>query len=397
MVTGIGIVSPLGAGADAFWEALVGGRHGMARVEVDGLGSVVACPVSEPDQAAERFGQREARRMDRSARLAVTAAALALEDAGSPDLDPERTGTAVACIHGGAATLDEAERVLLERGADRLSPLALPLALSNAPVAATARVLGLRGPSTALATACAAGADAIGAAMGMIRDGRADAVLAGGAEAPLSPMVVAGYRRLGALSRRDDPAAASRPFDRGRDGFVVAEGAAVLVLEEAGHAAARGARVLAEAAGYGSTCDAGHLTDPDRTGAGPARAVGLALADAGIAPSDVGYVNAHATSTPAGDLAEAWALTLAGLGEAPVSSTKGAHGHALGASGATEAAVAVLALHRSLLPPTRNLEDPEPDPPLRHLPRAERGAIAAALSNSFGFGGHNACLVFTSG
>jgi 3-oxoacyl-[acyl-carrier-protein] synthase II len=220
-------------------------------------------------------------------------------------------------------------------------------------------------------------------------------MVAGGAEAPISPMVVAGYRRVGALTKSDRPAReASRPFDLARDGFVIGEGAGVLLLEEREFALARGARIYAELAGYGATCDANHLTDPDPLGEGPARAMRQALADAGIGPEDVGYVNAHATSTPAGDLAESRALALAGLSGSAVSSTKAAHGHALGAAGGIEAVAVLMAFARDTLPPTINLDDPDPGSPLDHVTSARPATVGAALSNSFGFGGHNSSLVF---
>ena len=298
-------------------------------------------------------------------------------------------------MHGGAETLLEAHRALLERGADRVGPLAIPSSLPNHPCAAAARALGLRGPSSAPATACAAGSDAIGTGLAMIREGRADVVVAGGADAPLSPLVVAGYIRVGALNHDPgDAARASRPFDRTRDGFVIGEGAGILVLEERERALARGARIYAELAGYGSSCDAGHPTDPDQTGEGPARAIAEALADAGLTPEDVDYVNAHATSTPAGDLAEARALVRAGLGGATVSSTKSAHGHGLGAAGGVEAVATLMAFSRGLLPATLNLEDPDPEAPFDHVLTPRPAQVDAAISNSFGFGGHNSCLAF---
>jgi 3-oxoacyl-[acyl-carrier-protein] synthase II len=396
VVTGAGVVSALGAGVDSFWDALAEGRSGAGRVEVEGVGEITAFPVDEgSEDARERFGQREARRMDRAGRFASVAAALAMEDAGLLNADPERIGVSIGSVHGGPETLLEAHRVLAERGADRVSPLAIPLSLANAPCAAAARSLGLRGPSAAPATACAAGSDAIGTALVLLRDGRAEAMLAGGAEAPISPVVVAGYRRVGALTKSDRPAPeASRPFDLARDGFVIGEGAGVLMLEERDYALARGARIYAELAGYGATCDANHLTDPDPVGEGPARAMLLALADAGIGPEDVGYVNAHATSTPAGDLAESRALTLAGLNGSAVSSTKGAHGHALGGAGGLEAVALLMAFARDVLPPTINLDDPDPGSPLDHVRSARSVAVEAVLSNSFGFGGHNSSLVF---
>ncbi len=395
VITGAGVVSPIGAGVGAFWDALSEGRTGAARVEIDMVGEICAFPVVEGEDSRERFGQRDARRMDRSGRLAAVAAAWALEDAGDLGVDPERIGVSIGSVHGGADALLEAHRALLERGADRVGPLAIPMSLSNHPCAAAARVLGLRGPSAAPSTACAAGSDAIGAAVSALREGRADAMVAGGADAPLSPLVVAGYIKVGALTPSvRPPRESSRPFDLGRDGFVMGEGAGVLLLEERDHAIARGARIYAELAGYGSSCDAGHPTDPDATGGGPARAMRIALDDAGVAPSSVGYVNAHATSTVAGDIAEARAIALAGLGSAAVSSTKSAHGHALGGAGGIEAVATLMAFARDTLPATLNLEDPEPEAPFDHVLEPRSAHIDAAISNSFGFGGHNACVVF---
>ncbi|MGE0248926.1 MAG: beta-ketoacyl synthase [Thermoleophilia bacterium] len=393
VITGAGVVSSLGAGVESFWDDLAAGRSGAASMEVEGVGSLPGFPVTDGEDARERFGQRDARRMDRSGRLASVAGAMALEDAGDLDLPSERVGISLGSVHGGADTLLEAHRTLIERGADRVGPLTIPLSLANHPCAAASRVLGLRGPSNATATACAAGSDAIGQALSAIRDGRADAMLAGGADAALSPLVVAGYLRMGALGRGNGrPEAASRPFDRARDGFVIGEGAGILVLEEREHALARGARIYAELTGYGSSCDAGHPTDPDPEGEGAARAIRAALSDAGVGPEAVGYVNAHATSTPLGDLAEAKALERAGLGSVAVSSTKSSHGHGLGAAGGIEAVATLMAFTRDLLPPTLNLEDPEAE--LDHIITARPARIDVALSDSFGFGGHNACLVF---
>lgn len=396
VITGAGIVSPIGSGAAPFWDALAQGRTGAAHVELEGVGRICAFPVTEGEDARERFGQRDARRMDRAGRLAAVAGALALDDAGDLGADPERVGVSLGCVHGGAETLLEAHRAFLERGADRVGPLAIPLSLTNHPCASVARVLGLRGPSSSPATACAAGSDAIGQALSLLRDGRADVMLAGGAEAPISPLVISGYAKLGALTPSTRPPEEScSPFDVNRDGFVMGEGAGLLVLEEREHALARGARIYAELAGYGTSCDAGHLTDPDATGGGPSRAMMIALEDAGVAAADVGYVNAHATSTTAGDIAESRALLRAGLGGAAVSSTKSAHGHALGAAGGVEAVATLMAFARDMLPATLNLRDPDPEAPFDHVREPRAARVGAAVSNSFGFGGHNACLVMT--
>jgi 3-oxoacyl-[acyl-carrier-protein] synthase II len=397
VITGAGAVSAAGMGRETLWDALAAGRPGARRIDLDGIGALTVFAVDGLEEAAEeRFGRRDVRRMDRAGMLASLAGAMALDDAGAHGLPAESVGLALGCVHGGAATAYEAHRAFIERGADRVSPLSVPLSLTNGAGAAAARSLGLRGPSTVITTACAAGTDAVGAALDMIRSGRADAALAGGAEAPLSPVVAAGYRKMGALSRSDrPPAEATRPFDRGRDGFVMGETAGIVMLEEREAAIARGARILGEVAGYGATCDAGHLTDPDPDGEGAARAIAAALRDAALTPADIGYINAHATSTPAGDIAEMRALQRAGLTGAAVSSTKALHGHGLGAAGGIELAALLMVFGRDLLPANINLDEPEDivSLDLIHAPRPAR--VDAALSNSFGFGGHNACLVVT--
>jgi 3-oxoacyl-[acyl-carrier-protein] synthase II len=395
VVTGLGVIAPTGTGVEAFWDALEAGRSGARLVEFPGVAPAVLCPIEDFD-AETYFSRRDARRMDRCGQLAGAAAKLALEDAGGDlGLEPGRVGASVGSAHGGAQTLSDAYQAYYERGADRISPFAIPLSLTNVAAASTARALGLRGPSAAPCTACAAGADAIGAALALIREDRADAMFAGGADAPLAPVIVAGYRQLGALSSTSrEPEQASRPFDRDRDGFVMAEGAGILVLEELEHALRRGARIYAELGGYGSSCDAAHLTDPDETGAGPAVAIRQALADAGVSPEQIGYVNAHATSTSAGDSAEARAIALAGLGHAAVSSTKAMHGHTMGAAGGVEAIAALLPLARGKVPPSINLDAPDDDSELDFIGTSARTIETdATLSNSFGFGGHNAAIV----
>ncbi len=280
VVTGVGVVSSIGTGVEAFWDALADGVSGASVLELEGEPPTPVCRVEEFDGEA-LFGRRDARRMDRCAQLATAAAQLALADAGGDlGLPHERVGASIGSAHGGIGTLDEAYRTYFERGSDRVSPFMIPLALTNTACAAVARTLQLRGPSSSTCTACAAGADAIGTALWLIRSGRADAMFAGGADAAISPVVLAGYRNLGALaSLRHGAAGASRPFDSERDGFVIGEGSGVLVLEEREHALARGARIYAELGGYGSSCDASHLTDPDQTGAGPGAAMSAALAD----------------------------------------------------------------------------------------------------------------------
>jgi 3-oxoacyl-[acyl-carrier-protein] synthase II len=395
VVTGLGLLAPTATGAEAFWDALAEGRSGARLIEYPGVEPAVLCPIEDFDPEAY-FSRRDARRMDRCGQLAGAAAKLALADAGGDlDLPAGRIGASVGSAHGGASTLADAYQAYYERGADRVSPFAIPLSLTNVAAASTARALGLRGPSAAPCTACAAGADAIGAALSLIRDDRADAMFAGGSDAPLAPVIVAGYRSLGALaSTKREAALASRPFDRGRDGFVMAEGAGLLVLEEREHALRRGARIYAELGGYGSSCDAAHLTDPDETGEGPAVAIRQALTDAGVAPEAIGYVNAHATSTSAGDAAEARAIALAGLGHAAVSSTKAMHGHTMGAAGGVEAIAALMPIVRGLVPPGINIDETDPDSVLDFIGARPREITTdATLSNSFGFGGHNAAIV----
>ena len=394
VITGAGVVSSIGSGREAFWDALAAGTSGAREIELEQLGLVTVCAAPADEGALELVGPREARRMDRSARLAVVAAAGALADAGGVLGDPLRIGAVIANVHGGTETMHAAAVGMWSGGVDRVSPFTVPLGLTNAPVAAVMRVNGLRGPSSTVATACAAGTDAIGLAAMLIRAGRADVMLAGGAEAPISPLVVAAYRRMRALaSAARPPAEMSRPFDRARDGFVIAEGAGVVVLEERDRALARGARILCELVGYGSSSDAGHITDPDETGEGAARAVRVALAEAGVEGSEIGHVNAHATSTPSGDIAEARAIVAAGLSGAAVSATKSLHGHTLGAAGGIEAIAAMLPLVRGVIPATANLDDPEPDPPLDHVRETRHADVELAVSNSFGFGGHNAAIV----
>ena len=392
VITGAGILSSVGSGREAFWDGLDHGASGARRIELDGVGEVTACVVGGVDDGC--IPRREAKRMDRAAVLAVVAASQALEDAGSPMIDPGRVGAVVANVHGGAETLHRSYAEFFRRGADRVSPFTIPLGLTNSPVAAVARIHGLRGPSSTVATACAAGTDAIGLAASLIRAGRADAMLAGGSEAPLSPFIVAAYMRLGALTTSArPPGEASRPCGRARDGVVIGEGAGILFLEERGRARERGARILAELVGYASNCDAGHLTQPDPTGEGPAVAIRLAMAEARVDPARVGYVNAHATSTPLGDRAEAHAIIAAGLGDVAVSSTKSLHGHTLGAAGGIEAIAALMPLVHDRLPPSVNLDNPDLEPALNHVGAPREAAVDATVSNSFGFGGHNAVLV----
>jgi 3-oxoacyl-[acyl-carrier-protein] synthase II len=404
VVTGLGLVSSLGIGWRENWAAAVAGRSGAGPIEIFApvdTTTTIACEVRgfEPTDFIER---RSARRMDRFAQLAVTAGRLALEDASltvTEEMSP-RVGAVVGSGIGGLHSFVEQTLVAEERGPDRVSPLFIPLVIANMGAAHVSMELGLRGPLSSPTTACATGNHALGDATEHIRRGRADAMLAGGAEACVTRLGIAAFNAMRALSTRNDaPVAASRPFDAGRDGFVMGEAGAVLVLESLEHARGRDAEAYCEVLGYGLTGDAHHLTEPDPTGRAPAAAVTMALADAGVDPSAVDYVNAHATSTPVGDPSEVRALRLA-LGDdvaarTMVSSTKSMHGHCLGAAGGVEAALTALAIREGMVPPTINLEELDPRcEGVDHVANAAREAtVRVAVSSAFGFGGHNAILV----
>jgi 3-oxoacyl-[acyl-carrier-protein] synthase II len=400
VVTGLGLVSPIGNSVDEAWTALLAGRTGVDRItrfDARQFPVRIAGEVKGLDVAAF-VDAKKARRMDRCTHLVLAAAREAERDSGLDVASVgERAGTAIGTALGGVASFEQTVQQLQARGPARLSPFAIVQTLPNLPGGWVSIELGTRGPLLAESTACAASNMAIGDAVDAIRLGRADVMVCGGTEAPVTPVAVAGFAAMRALStRNDEPAKASRPFDRGRDGFVIAEAAAVLVLEEAEHAKVRGARVYAEIAGYGVSSDANHVSDPDPVGANAARAVTMALADAELEPKDVGYVNAHGTSTPAGDAAETRVLKLVFGDSLPfVSSTKGATGHTLGAAGAVEAVFTVLALHHGVLPPTINQEESDAACDLDTLPNAARAEqVDVALSNSFGFGGHNSVVAF---
>jgi 3-oxoacyl-[acyl-carrier-protein] synthase II len=399
VITGIGPVTPVGIGIDDFWKGLSGGRNGVARIErfdPSDLPVQIAGEVRE-FEPTDHMEAKEAKRTDRVVQLAVSAAHLAHEDAGKPEYVPERTGVVIATGIGGIETLLKQHSVLLERGPDRVSPFMVPGLMANASAGHVAMHFGLTGPNMCIVTACAAGAHGIGEAYRMVRDGLVDVALAGGSEAAVVPLTIAAFAQMQALTKNPDPETASRPFDADRDGFVLSEGATVLVLESEEHARARGARVYAEVAGYGASADAFHITQPEPSGSGAAIAIRAALRDAGAEPSDVGYINAHGTSTPLNDAAETAAIKAA-LGEEvahgiPVSSTKSMTGHLTGAAGALEAAATALAVRDGLLPPTIHYRTPDPRCDLDPVPNeARRADVTLALSNSFGFGGQNAVL-----
>ena len=402
VVTGLGAVTPLGADAASSWESALAGRSGVGPVTRFAPGAQpvrIAAEVRGPLDTS-RIPPKELRRLDRFVLYAALAADEALRDAGlagdggTPD---ERFGVSIGSGIGGVETLLENHRQLLA-GERRLSPFFIPMTIANMAAGFVAIRHGLRGPNLCTTTACSSGAHAIGEALRLIERGDADAMLAGGSEAVVNELVMAGFAALRALStRNDEPEHASRPFDVERDGFVVGEGAALLVLEALDHARRRGATPLAELVGYAAGADAGHVAAPDESGEGAARCMRAALADAGVAPAELGYVNAHATATPAGDVAEARAIRRV-LGPAaehvPVSATKSMTGHLLGAAGAVEALFCVRALQTGWLPPTTNLDHPDPECALDHVAHKARHASArVALSNSFGFGGTNATLV----
>jgi len=402
VVTGLGVVSPLGNDIDTFWRRLVAGESGIGpitRFDTSDYKVHIAAEVKDFD-AEDFIDKRQVRRLDLFSRYAVAAAKLAAADAEfDPRPEADRVGAVIGSGVGGLQTLHTEIDKLLTKGPDRVNPLLVPMMIPNMGAAHVSLELGTKGPLSATCTACAAGSDAIGYAARIIRHGDAEVMFAGGSEAPVSPVGVAGFAAARALSlRNDDPEHASRPFDAGRDGFVIGEGAGCLVLESLEHAQARGARIYAELAGAGMSSDAFHMTLPDESGKTQARAMTMALAEAGLEPSAIDYINAHGTATSVGDIAETKAIKVA-LGKharsVAISSNKSMIGHCLGASGAIEAVATVLTIVNSLLPPTINLTDPDPACDLDYVPLEARfQKVDVAASNSFGFGGHNVTLVF---
>ncbi len=397
VVTGMGVKTPAGGTLEALATTLAAGRSTAAPVASLGeeLPVRFACQVVDFDPRAY-LSVRELRRTDPITHLAWAAAADALASAGDPAADPLRSAVVAGAAMGGLLSIEDHTRRFVEHGPSRLTPLLVPLVMPNAAAAFLSIQLGWRGPTICVATACASGSTALGEACRLIRDGSADVVLAGGTDSVITPMGLSAFARLGALSRRnDDPAAASRPFDAARDGFVAGEGAAFLLLERADRARRRGAAIFGEILGYGRNCDGNHLTAPLRDGVGAAECMRAALDDAGLSPNDVSHINAHGTSTPVNDTTEAAGIRLLfGRDAPPVTSNKGSLGHMVAAAGAAEAVATLLALTSGEVPPTANHEETDPLIDLdvvRGVPRAIRGRVA--LSNSFGFGGHNASLV----
>lgn len=402
VITGLGCLSPLGNDVPSSWKAAVGGISGAARIthfDPTRFKSQIACEVKGYDPVPT-FGTKEARRMDRFTQMAVTAALEAVKDSGLviTDANRLRIGAVVGSGIGGSTTMFEQVGVLIEKGPDRVSPFMVPMMLVDSAGGMIAINLQIQGPNFAVVTACATSTNAIGEAAEVIRRGQADVMLAGGSEAGVVPAAVAGLGAMTALStRNDDPQHASRPFDKERDGFVMGEGAAVLVLESLEHAQARGARVMGEVLGYGSTNDAFHISAPSENGRGASDCMRMALNDAGLGVEDIDYINAHGTSTPLNDKSETAAIkSLFGekAYDVPVSSTKSMTGHLMGAGGALEAIFCVMAMRDNMMPPTINYYVPDPLCDLDYVPNTARAKeLNTVMSNSFGFGGHNATII----
>ncbi|HUP46200.1 MAG TPA: beta-ketoacyl-ACP synthase II [Thermoanaerobaculia bacterium] len=404
VVTGLGMISPLGVGNQATWQALLEGRSGVGPItkfDASDYSCRIAGEVKgfHPEQWIEK---KEVKKSDTFIHYAVAAAAMAAEDAGldTSKEDSDRVGVIIGSGIGGLPLIEEMHKKLLERGPSRMSPFFIPGLIVNLASGQVSIRFGCKGPSSAPATACATGAHAIGDSMKIIRYDEADVMFAGGSEAVISPLAVGGFAAMRALStRNDEPERASRPWDAERDGFVMGEGSGIVILEEREHALARGAKIYCELTGYGMSSDAFHITSPSEDGEGMARVMARALKDAGLQPADIGYINAHGTSTPVGDKTETIAIKRV-FGEhayrLAVSSTKSMTGHLLGAAGGLESAIAALVVRDGVLPPTINYENPDPECDLDYVPnKARKAEVQHVLSNSFGFGGTNATLVFS--
>jgi 3-oxoacyl-[acyl-carrier-protein] synthase II len=403
VVTGMEAITPIGNTLSDYWEGLKTGRNGIGRISAFDPArhaSQIAGEVKDFDPT-DFLDKKEVRRMDRFAQFAVIASQRALQDANLEinDLNAEQIGVCIGTGIGGLKVMEDQQEVYLTRGPSRCSPFMVPMMIANMAAGLTAIQTGAKGPNTCPVTACAAGSNAIGDAFRLVQNGYAQAMICGGTEAAITPLGVAGFASARALStRNDDPAHASRPFDKDRDGFVIGEGCGILVLEELEHALSRGARIYGEMIGYGMTCDAYHMTAPVPGGVGAARCIQMALKDANVQPEQISYINAHGTSTGANDPTETQAIKTA-LGDAAyniaISSTKSMTGHLLGGSGGIEAVATCMAIAHDIAPPTINLENPDPECDLDYVPNQSRSlSIEVALSNSFGFGGHNVTLVF---
>ena len=405
VVTGVGMVTPLGLSAESTWGALLEGRSGVDYIssfDPEPFETKIAAEVKGFDPT-DYLDRKEARRMDRFVQFAAVAAQEAVASAGLElaGEDAERVSVMIGSGIGGILTLSQEFQVMAERGPSRVNPFLIPMMLGDMASGRVSMLMGAKGPNFSAISSCSTGADTIAEASELIRRGQIDVAITGGSEAAICPIAIAGFNACNALSRsNEEPQKASRPFDALRDGFVMGEGGGILVLESLEHALARGAAPLAELAGHGATADAYHVTQPAPGGEGGARAIQLALSRAGLSPSEIDYVNAHGTSTPMNDKFETMAIKSV-MGDAaystPVSSTKSMTGHLLGAAGALEAAICVLAVSRGAIPPTINQENPDPDCDLDYTPNASRTVqVEAAISNSLGFGGHNTCLAFRS-
>ncbi len=404
VVTGLGAVTPLGIGWEAYWNGLLAGESGVARIthfDPAAYDVQIGAEVKGFDPSVW-MDRKDSKRMDRYAQMGVAAAKMAVEDSGLiiNDDNAERVGVIIGSGIGGLASLEEQMRVLIEKGPSRVSPFLIPMMIADMAAGWASILTGAKGPNSTVVTACATGAHALGDSLEILRRGDADAMLAGGSEAAITPTGVSGFGNMKAMTSKfnNDPTRASRPFEKGRDGFVIGEGAGVVMLETLEHAQARGAKIYAELAGYGMSGDAYHMTQPAPDGNGVVRAMTAAIANAGLTPDQIDYVNAHGTSTPLNDKAETAALKRTFGDHAyklAVSSTKSMTGHLLGAAGAIEAIATVLAIAKETLPPTINYETPDPDCDLDYVPNAPRKAVIhAAMSNNSGFGGHNAVIVF---
>lgn len=401
VITGAGAVTPLGLSVEQTWESVLAGKSGGGEIthfDASQFSVRIACELPG-FEAGDFIDSREARKMDPCTHYGMAASLMAWKDAGFEDgeYDPDRVGVLIGSGVGGIQTLEAQHTVLMEKGPRRISPFFIPMMIADMPSGAVSIALGLKGPNFATVSACASGAHALGVAYHAVRDGAADAMVAGGAEAAICPMALGGFANMKAISsRNDEPLRASRPFDAERDGFVLGEGAGIVVLEELEHARARGAAITAEVAGYGASSDAFHITAPAPDGEGAVRAMQEALRDAGLSADDVDYVNAHGTSTLLNDKYETAAIKTvfgARASEIAVSSTKSMTGHLLGAAGGIETIFTARAINESVIPPTINYENPDPECDLDYVPnQAREASIGVALTNSFGFGGHNAVL-----
>ncbi|MBA4544029.1 beta-ketoacyl-ACP synthase II [Thermoactinomyces daqus] len=402
VITGLGVISSLGNDIDTFWNNLIQGKSGISHItqfDTSDYAVKIASEVKDFDPL-NFIDKKETRRMDRFAQFAVAAAKMAVSHAGLniDDRNAERVGVYIGSGIGGLATLEKQHRVLMDRGPRRVSPFFVPMMIANMASGIVSIQLGAKGPNSAAISACSTGTHCVGDAFRILQRGEADVMLAGGAEATIMPLAVAGFSAMTALStRNDEPEKASRPFDKDRDGFVMGEGAGVLVLETLDHALKRGANIIAEVVGYGMTADAYHLTSPAPEGEGAKRAMEMAMRDAGLAPEEIDYINAHGTSTEYNDKFETMAIKGAFKDHAyklAVSSTKSMLGHLLGAAGGVETIISALAIKEQILPPTINLENPDPECDLDYVPNeARKTRVRTALSNSLGFGGHNATIL----